>query len=137
MSDDSSAEDPPAPPHGRPGFGNLIGLEMTDVEPGYSRGELTVSEELLNPNEVLHGSIAHAMADSGMGAALTMELESGQSCATIEIKISYLRPVRDGDLVCETELLHRGGSVAFLESVVRQGEQAVARATGSFAIFDA
>lgn len=125
-----------APAPGESGFADLIGLEIGEQRPGYSRGEVTVTEELLNPNEVLHGSVAHAMADTGMGAALMADLEAGLATATIEIKISYLRPVTDGELVCETEVINRGGSVAFLESEVRQGERVVAHATGSFAIFE-
>lgn len=125
-----------APAPGRSGFADLIGLEIVERRPGYSRSELTVEEELLNPNEVLHGSVAHAMADTGMGAALMATLDDGKACATIEIKISYLRPVTEGALVCETEVINQGGSVAFLESEVRQGDSVAADATGSFAIFE-
>lgn len=118
------------------GFAKLIGLDLTDVEAGYSRGELTVTDQLKNPHDVLHGAVAYAMADTGMGAALTPDLEAEEATATIEIKISYLRPVFEGQLVCETEMVNRGGSVAFLESDVHQAGESVARATGSFAIFD-
>jgi acyl-CoA thioesterase len=121
---------------GPPGaFAERIGLTITDVEPGYSRGELTVTPDLFNPNDVLHGSVAHAMADTGMGAALQHSLDDGQACATVEIKISYMEPVREGDLVCETTVTRRGGSIAHLESDVRQGDTLVARATGTFSIF--
>jgi len=121
---------------GPPGaFADGIGLTITDVEPGYSRGALSVTEDLLNPNDVLHGAVTYAMADTGMGAALQPSLEDGQSCATVEIKMSYMEPVRDGDLVCETTVTRRGGSVAHLESAVRQGGTLVARATGTFSIF--
>ena len=120
------------------GFSELIGLEFTEVEEGYSRSTLEVTDRLTNPYGVLHGAAAYAMADSGMGAALQAGLGADERCATIEIKISYLEPVTDGTLTCETEVLRRGRSVAFLESVVRQdgdSEQSVARATGSFSIF--
>lgn len=135
MSEESG--DRPSLPHQRPGFASLIGIEMTEVEPGFSRGEVTVREELLNPNEVLHGSVAHAMADSGMGAALMTDLPDGHACATIEIKCSYLRPVTEGRLVCETEVVNRGRSIAFLESEVRNDGRVVVTASGSFAIFEA
>lgn len=120
----------------RSGFARLIGLEITDAEPDYSRGELTVRDELLNPNEVLHGSVAHAMADTGMGAALEAGFEDGEACATIEIKVSYLRPVESGTLTCETTVLNRGRSVAFLESEIRTDGTVVARASGTYAIFE-
>lgn len=135
MSEESDGDDGDMPRR-RPGFASLIGLEMTEVEPGFSRGELTVRDELLNPNEVLHGSVAHAMADTGMGAALMAGLDDDRICATIEIKISYLRPVTDGTLVCETEVINRGRSVGFLESEIRNDGKVVATASGSFAIFE-
>ena len=123
------SDGPPGP------FPERIGLTITDAEPGYSRGELTVTPDLFNPNDVLHGSVAHAMADTGMGAALQPTLDDGESCATIEIKISYMEPVRDGELVCETTVTRRGGSIAYLESDVKQGDTLVAHATGTFSIF--
>jgi acyl-CoA thioesterase len=116
-------------------FAERIGLTITDVEPGYSRGELTVTDDLFNPNDVLHGAVTYAMADTGMGAALQHALDDGQSCATVEIKISYMEPVRDGDLVCETSVTRQGKSIAYLESDVKQGDALVARATGTFSIF--
>lgn len=128
--------DSPADPGAAEGFGELIGLEMTHAEDGYSRGELAVTEELKNPHGVLHGAAAYAMADTGMGGAIVPGLGPEEACATIEVKISYLGAVREGTLVCETEVLHRGGSVAFLESDVTQDGESVARATGSFAIFE-
>jgi acyl-CoA thioesterase len=130
------SEKSPAPPDGPGGFAQLIGLEIPTVEEGYSRGEVTVTDRLKNPNGVLHGAVAYAMADSGMGAALSTGLAEGEACATIELKVSYLRPVVDGQLVCETRVIRRGGSVAFLEADVTQDGDSVARATGSFAIFE-
>lgn len=121
---------------GPPGaFAESIGLTITDVEPGYSRGTLTVTDDLYNPNNVLHGAVTYAMADTGMGAALQSGLEPEERCATVEIKISYMEPVRDGELVCETTVTRQGNSIAYLESDVRQGETLVARATGTFSIF--
>ncbi|QSX00358.1 PaaI family thioesterase [Haloterrigena alkaliphila] len=117
------------------GFSELIGLEFTDAGDGYSRGTLTVSDRLTNPNDVLHGGVAYTMADSGMAAALQSEMTADERCATIEIKISYLEPVTEGTVTCESTVVRRGGSVAFLESEVQQEGASVARATGSFSIF--
>lgn len=118
------------------GFSDLIGLTFTDVEAEYSRATLSVTDELKNPHGVLHGAAAYAMADTGMGAALYPTLDDGQQCATIEIKISYLKPVSSGTLVCETAVVQRGRTVAFLESEVRTDDRTVAKATGSYSIFE-
>lgn len=119
-------------------FADLIGLEFTTVEPGYSRGRLAVTDALTNPFGRLHGAVISAMADTGMGAALYPDLGEGERCATIEIKTSYMQSVVDGRLVCETALLSRGKSVAYLESDVHRADddELVASATGSFSVFD-
>lgn len=129
MTDDTAG-----PPSG--GFSDLVGLEITEAEPGYSHGRLDVRDELLNPHGVLHGGVAYTMADTGMGSALYPTLEETESCATIEIKISYLRPVHGGAVTCETRMLNRGQTVAYLESEVESEGRTVAKASGSYSIFD-
>lgn len=118
------------------GFSELVGLEFTEIESGYSRSTVDVTDELKNPHGMLHGGVLYTMADTGMGAALTPDLGDDEVCATIEVKINYLQPVREGTVACETELHSRGGSVAYLESTVRRGDEVVARATGSFSVFE-
>ena len=117
------------------GFSNLVGLVFTDVEPGYSRGEVEVTAELLNPHDVLHGAVLYTMADTGMGAALFPELAEDELCATIELKISYFQAVPTGTVVCETSLLQKGHSVAYLESKLTKDDQMIAKATGSYSVF--
>lgn len=117
------------------GFSKLIGLTFTDIEPGYCRDMVDVTPELQNPHEVLHGGVMYTMVDTGMGAALYPELAEDELCATIELKISYFQAVRTGTVVCETTLLQKGQSVAYLESELTNDEQPVAKATGSYSVF--
>jgi acyl-coenzyme A thioesterase PaaI-like protein len=51
-------------------FGELIGLNFSRCEGGFSRGVLEVDEKLFNPHNVLHGGVVYTMADTGMGAAV-------------------------------------------------------------------
>lgn len=116
-------------------FGDLIGLRVDDSAAGASTLSLVLRPEHLNPHHVVHGAVVFALADTGMGAALVPTLDAGELCATIEIKISYFKPASAGELVCETTLANRGRRVASLESTVRVGELAIARASGSYSIF--
>lgn len=118
------------------GFQLLIGLEMTERGDGVSRCRLAVGEQHLNPHGVVHGGVLYSMADTGMGAAVYSRLEPDESCATIELKMVYIAPVRAGVLECESRIVNRGRRVAVLESEVRSGERLVAKALGTFAIFD-
>jgi len=116
-------------------FGDLIGLEFIACVEGNSRCRLTVRPELLNPHGVLHGGVVYSMVDTGMGGALYTRLDSDELCATIEIKINYFSAIRSGELICDTQLIHRGKRTAALDSSVRQGDQWVARALGTYSIF--
>lgn len=115
-------------------FADLIGLRFDDIADGISRCRVTLRPELMNPHGVVHGAVAYALADTGMGAALYTKLEGPETCATIEIKIVYLASAREGELVCDTHVVRKGSRVAVLESEVREGERLVAKALGTYSI---
>lgn len=123
------------PPASTEGFIPHLGLEIVERSEGYSLGRITIGPEHMNPHGVVHGAVQYAMADSGMGATTYTVLQEGESCATIEVKIVYLAPAREGVMECETRLVQRSRTIAVLESDVRIGEKLVAKALGTFAIF--
>lgn len=116
-------------------FSDSIGLRFTEMENGYSRGVVEVTDDLKNPHGVVHGGVLYTMADTGMGAAVYTRLNDDESCATVEVKINYLQPVKEGEVVCDTELVNKGRSVAYLESELVNDGETVARATGSYSVF--
>ena len=63
------------------------------------------------------------------------ELKEQELCATIEIKINYYKPVRSGNIVCTTDMINRGKSIANLESAIYVDNMIVAKANGNFSIF--
>ena len=118
-------------------FADLIDLAIESDGEGGSAASLTAGQKHMNPHGVVHGAVIYAMADTGMGAALYPTLDAGQACATIEIKISYFRPVSGGEIQCATQIDNKGRSIAHLTSRIEQGGKLVALATGSFAILAA
>jgi len=83
-------------------------------------------------SDILLGGLA---PDGGLTIPDTYPtLAPGESCATIEVKINYFKPVRHGTLSCETVLVNRGRSIANLESRVLLDGKLVASANGNYAI---
>jgi acyl-CoA thioesterase len=115
-------------------FASLIGLSFTEKANGYSQCVLTVTENLFNPNGVLHGGVVYSMADTGMGGALHSSLAPDETCATIEINIVYLKAVTAGVHTCNTKLIRKGRNIGVLESDVENEGQLVAKALGTFSI---
>lgn len=113
-----------------------LGITIDEHRAGQSRCTLRIERHHLNSGGGVHGGAIFSLADTAMGAALLPMLDASQGCATIEIKINYFRRAVEGTLVCTAALVHRGRSVANLDAEVRLGDALVARANGSFAIFE-
>ena len=116
-------------------LGDLLGIEREAEEPGRTRMRLTVDPTWHNPNGVLHGGVIYTMVDYSMGSAVHTVLPEGQSCATIELKVSYLATVREGTLTVDTNVVKHGRNIAFTESKVTDDRgRLVATASGSMFI---
>jgi acyl-CoA thioesterase len=116
-------------------FADLLGMRAKSIGEGRARFELAVDARLLNPNGVLHGGAIYSLADSAMGAALFSQLEPGETCVTLEIKMQYLVAVTGGAIAAEAAVVERSKRIGVLEAkVYGDGERMVALATGTFYI---
>ncbi len=118
-------------------FADLLGFQITARGDGRCTSELLAGASHLNPHGNVHGAVLYALADTGMGGALSSLLADGEICSTIEIKINYFRPAQPGRLRCETGVVHKGRRTGALESAVYDADdRLLARATGTFMIID-
>lgn len=97
-------------------FADLVEFTVDHESAGRSTLSLRVAAKHMNPHHVVHGAVLYALADTGMGAALYPTLAPGEICATIGMKINPFKPATQGVVACETGLLHRGKTVANLDS---------------------
>ena len=119
-------------------FARALGLQM--IERGDGRCTMAIDIERqrhFNPQGVAHGGVAYSLADTAMGGALFSTLDDGFWCATLEIKFNYHVGVREGRLICEASVLHKGKRVANIDARLFQHDRLVASANGNFAIFPA
>jgi acyl-CoA thioesterase len=112
----------------------FLGLEQYTQAPGEGRCRLAIRREFFNPVGTVHGGILFTIVDNDMGASLASILRRGETSATIEVKINFLKPVTGGRLVSKTRVLRRGGRIAVLESRLHNGRTLVAVALGTYAI---
>jgi acyl-CoA thioesterase len=116
-------------------FVNHVGVSIEEQRDGRSRCTLLVEDHHFNSAGIVHGGALFTLADTAMGAALYPTLAPGEGCATIEVKISYFKPVVAGAVVCAGKIVNRGRTVASLEACLHAGEVLVAKANGTFAVF--
>ena len=99
-------------------------LGLTCVEKGAdatTTWRMRVDERFLNPAGIVQGGFLSAMMDSAMGASAVLSVKDRKVyVANTEMKSSFLRPVRDGEvLTCTANVLKPGNVVAFLQAHVR------------------
>src|SRR3546814_19760801 len=85
-----------------------------------------------NPQGVAHGGVAYSLADTAMGGALFSTLEDGFWCAPLEIKFNYHVGVREGRLICEASVLHKGKRDANSAAPLFQHDRLAPSAHGPF-----
>ena len=116
-------------------FAEMLGMRPQSIGEGRARFELEVAARHLNPNGTLHGGVIYSVADTAMGAALFSQLDPGEQCATLEIKMNYLLPVTGGSIAAEAAVVSRTKRVGVIEAkVYGDGDKLVALATGTFYI---
>jgi len=95
-----------------------LGLQVVAGPPGEAMVHLVVDESMHNPMGAVHGGVIALLADAAMGIAFGRTLDDQVSFATIEMKVSYLRPVKSTTLTAEAQLVSRGLRVGFVECVI-------------------
>jgi uncharacterized protein (TIGR00369 family) len=115
-----------------------LGLVCIDKStPGTSVWQMHIDERFLNPAGVVQGGFISAMMDSSMGAAAVSSVRQGKvSVANTEMKSSFLRAVRPGDLLtCTATVLKAGAVITFVEARVADADhRLVATASSSYLI---
>lgn len=86
--------------------------------------QMRIDERFLNPAGIVQGGFISAMMDSAMGASAVLSVEGQKvNVANTEMKSSFLRPARVGDvLTCTASVLKPGKVIAFLGAKVVDGD---------------
>ena len=123
----------------RPPIAQLMGFSLVEVEPGLAVFECAPDESVYNPIGLVHGGLVCTLADSAAGCAVQSTLEAGVAYTSIDINVSYLRPVtKDTGLIRATGRVTKPGrrvAYATVEVADRAGKL-VAQATSSCLVMD-
>jgi uncharacterized protein (TIGR00369 family) len=78
-----------------------------------------------NPAGNVLGAFQAAMPDDTVGPALLARLEPDQFRSTLQVNVSFLRPVRPGRLVGKGRVVHRDGDLVVLAASLFDTDGAV------------
>lgn len=101
-------------------MGELLGLRLVEVDEGRVVFTAQATPAHNNTTGYAHGGFTATLLDSALGCAINTLAKDGKVYTTLELKISYMRPITAdvGPLRCEAKAIHVGKRVGMAEGRV-------------------
>lgn len=112
-------------------FSYVNDIVVTDVEPGYAKGELKVGPNSINPHGNVHGGAMATLADAVGGCCACSK---GGTCVTAACSIEYLRTANGSKIYCEATPKKLGRTLSVIQLVLTNDKNVVV-ATGTYTFF--
>jgi uncharacterized protein (TIGR00369 family) len=92
-------------------FNRVLGVALSRLHADGITLRCKVRKDLLNSHGALHGGVAASLADVAVGVAISRHCRGTRPISTVELKVNYLRPVREGTLFARARLLRIGATL--------------------------
>ncbi len=118
----------------RPGMAHTLDMRLIEAEEGRVWLEAKPGAQHYNPMGTVHGGFAATLLDFACGYAVVSRLLPRQSFSTIELKVSYHRPLTadTGKVRAEGMIVSFGRRAAFMQARLVDGnDKLCASATSS------
>jgi uncharacterized protein (TIGR00369 family) len=101
-------------------FNNFLGLRVRRLEPGRCSLVVPRRPELVGDTRrgALHGGVISMLVDTCGGFAVWTLGKPSDRIATIDLRVDYLKPAVEGDLVAESQVRLHGNRVGNAVTVV-------------------
>ena len=111
-------------------FSQWLGIQVVEINEGYSRIRMKIREEMINGFGVTHGGIAFSLADSAFAFACN---NRNNLSMALDTSITFTKATKPGDvLTAEAKELHNGRSTGlYLITVTNQANEQVALFKGT------
>jgi uncharacterized protein (TIGR00369 family) len=92
-------------------FNRLLGVRVARTHRDGITVECKIQKCFLNSARVVHGGVCASLADAAVGIALHRHLGGSRPITTVELKINYFRPVKEGRILARCHLLRVGSTL--------------------------
>ena|SRR5688572_29226919 len=97
-------------------FAKFLGIELESIEPGRATMSLQIREELKQNVGVVHGGVVASLIDSATAFAILPLLKDDERTTTVDLTISYLRPLINGRISATAKVVREGGRIVVLSA---------------------
>jgi len=89
-------------------YAHLLGIELDDVGKGVATLGLEVRPELTQNHGVVHGGAIASLIDTAMAFAIITLLTPRERVTTVDLTVSYLRPLTKGRVTATARVVRAG-----------------------------
>jgi uncharacterized protein (TIGR00369 family) len=89
-------------------YAHLLGIELDDVSDGTATLGLNIRKELTQNHGVVHGGAIASLIDTATAFAIISLLAPKEKVTTVDLTISYLRPLRNGRITAVAKVVRAG-----------------------------
>lgn len=89
-------------------FAKLIGIELEGIDAGVATLGFDIRDELKQNNGVVHGGAIASLIDTATAFAIMALLSAKERATTVDLTVSYLRPLTEGRVRARAEVLRAG-----------------------------
>jgi uncharacterized protein (TIGR00369 family) len=103
-------------------FNVFLGIKVQALDRGFARLIVPYSDDLVgDPHRpALHGGVVSSLLDTTGGIAAFTAVAPGDKLSTVDLRVDYLRPAGQLDLIAEGRVLRLGNRVAVCDIFVYQ-----------------
>lgn len=107
-------------------FAELIGLRFVEADLDHVVAEMSAATNHISRQNVVHGGVLMAIADTVGGFSTRINLLPGQGTTTIESKTNFLRAATPGfRLRARSDALHKGRTTMVWQTTIRDDKDRV------------
>lgn len=97
---------------------DLIGAELSLVEPGVVEITLPYRDDLTQQHGYLHAGVITTIADSAAGYAAYSLMPTGSEVLSVEFKVNLLRPAKGETFVARADVIKPGRTLTVVRADV-------------------
>lgn len=124
-------------------FFQLLGMKLLDIEPGKARLAMNYRHDLCQPAGIMHGGAIASLVDTAIAHAILLTdryrvaSQRGALLVSVDLRIKYIRPVSEGQVICDATITRMGRQIIHADSiVVNEAGKEVARGDSIYMIVD-
>jgi len=114
-----------------------LGIIVKKISPDTVVLRLPFRPDFIQGGRMIAGGIMATLADEAMAHAALANLKPGETTATIEMNIRYLKGCAAGDITATASVIKKGRQVINLQAEITNADnQSIAQAGASFMVLD-